>query len=469
MSSRSPIRRGGAALAAAAVLAAAPAPASSAPIEQVSRATGPQGAAVFTTYGQPLAVSNDGRQATFIDRDYRRAQVPIVVRDIVANTTTTIGMLPRDAQVLGVDKAQTKLLVREGQTVLLRSFAGTALRTIATFDPEAYDASAALSANGKVVVVSDGENTLTFRNADTGAAVRTISYDDKLKLSSQAISDDGSVVAGELGSAFGFYATADGTVHPIGSPGVVSGDGSAVVSVGPFPGDPTVITATADGSSREFAAPTTSYNFPLWVAPDASRVVSGSFSVLGGSANVLQVSTGKWSKFGAAVSASLTGDLVRSSGPRTVLSPNLKYALFPYGGYVSGQLAIADTAGGDLPGVQEAISASSYLQVTPPFVANCDPSATSEIGVLFQRPGTWVPKPLVAWLRVSVDGKLVLNRSLTKAYDLSIYPNPQQPNGISIPFPSTAKQIGISVTTLDVNGRFLTSREVTKPYSFCGA
>ena len=452
------------AISAIALSGAAPAVAGS--YEQVSRATGAQGAAAFTHYAQPLGVTDGGRYALFLDRWRNAPNTPLLLRDIVANTTTKLAQLPAYTQVFNLDKAQATMLLREDNAITLRSTAGAKLRTIATVDPDAYPVNAALSGNGKVVVVNEGDKGIVWYDAATGAVTRKLERSD-LKLSGQPISDDGSVIAGEQGTGgFGFYLKGNGEPIDTQWGSIVSGDGSTVVSIGVWNGNDIDVIDTADGSKRTFpAARNDDWPKPIALASDGSTLVTGSNGGPDRPANQLNLATGAWTVFGGAFTGNIRGDLLGPTGRLTAFSPNGKSALLGYGGsFFPAQLAVVNLAGGDLPGDQEPVSASSYVYVEQPTAYNCATGGTDQINGIVERPAAWLPKPLITQVRVAIDGKTALNKITTKPWDRSTTPYPAETDWLKVPFNgATAKKITFSATTLDARGQIATSSETTAP------
>lgn len=465
---RTPRRRTSVALAATATAACAlsvPAPAALAgPYEQVTRASGPQGAATFTGSNQPLAVSDSGRYAVYSPRGYSSPpKIPVILRDIVTNKSTT---LSPNAIVIGFDKNDKTFATVErdasGETsaVWVRSTAGGQARKIVDLDPFAT-ASYAFSGNGNVVAVAEEGGALKLYDVATGAVLRTVEGSN-LALTARSLSDDGSVVAGIRNWSQGFYAKADGTVVELELPGIVSPNGAVVAS-----GWGSTVTATkvADGTSQNFDAESSAQL--LWIAPDGGSVVTADTDVEGGGARKLDFATGAWTAYGAQFAADLDGNLVDPvNSTQTAISRNGKYGLIQYARGLSNQLALVDLAGGDLPGSQEPLSASSYFPIAPPYSFSCGTEPETKLIGLFRQPATWAPKPRLGAIQIRVDGKTIFNKVFTKPFDLN---DPGSlTSSFQVPVSTSAKSIRISAAALDANLQPLADTELTAPICIGG-
>lgn len=450
-------------VASAAALATAAPGALAGPYEQVTRATGAQGAAAFTGSNQPLAVSDSGRYAVFSPRGYSMPpKIPVILRDIVANTTTT---LAPNAIVIGFDRAETRFATVEldagGETssIWVRPIAGGPGKKVTTLDPFAA-ASYAFSGNGNVVAVAEEWGALKLYDVATGNVLRTIDQTG-LSLGPRSLSDDGKIVAGTKDWSQGFYVKANGTVINLDSPALVSPNGAVVISGA---GLSVVATKVADGTSRTYDSPTGSV---VWVAPDGGSLIAGDNDTEGGGAQKLTLATGAWSAYGNVFSADLDGNLLDPvNATQSAISRNGKYAVVQYARGLSNQLALVNLSGGDLPGAQEALSASSYFPFTPPLSFSCATQPEANLIGLYKQPASWVPKPRLGALQIRVDGKTVLNKAFTKPFDVN---DPSSSgSSISVPFSTSAKSIRISAAVLDDQFRPLADTELTAPICIGG-
>lgn len=465
---RHAVRRAAALTAAAAstaVLAAPPAHAGS--FEQVTRASGAQGAASFTRYAFPLGVSDDGRLALFADAP-PYGPATIRVRDIVTNTTRTLLELPKGTGATGIDRSQTKLLLQSDDTVAVHDLTTGKQRVIASIDAvNDWQTTAAISGDGKTVAIASPATGLTLYDAETSTVRRHVD-DSSLKLNSRSLSDDGSVVAGD-DDFYGFWIKGDGELQSIDGNAIVSPDGSTVVGVGPWNGGDIAVVKTADGSKQALPAPEPhDWPFPVWISPDGAKLVVAGYAGAEKPAYAVDTATGATTTFGGAFTGSIRGD-IRGPGPvRAFINRNGKVALVGFSGpgsILQTQLAVANLSGADLPGAQEPVSASTYVPFDYPLAYGCETGTPAdELRGSFQRPAGWLPKPLLAQVRVTIDGKHAFNRTLTKWWDRSTTPFPTEQTSIVVPYNAkTTKAFTISATTIDQRGNVATSTETVKP------
>lgn len=443
---------------AACALAATTPAALAGPYEQVTRASGAQGAATFTGSNQPVAVSDSGRYAVYSPRPFSQPlRIAVILRDTVTNTSTTLNP---NATVIGFDKNEKTFATVEpnaagdASAVWVRPTAGGPSRKVVDLDPFA-SASYAFSGDGSVIAVAEEWGALKLYDVATGAVVRTVEGSN-LALTARSLSDDGTVVAGIRNWSQGFYVKAGGTIVDLEQPAIVSPNGSVVASGW---GSTVTATSVADGTSRSYDAASGQL---LWIAPDGSSLVTGDNDVEGGGARKLDLATGAWTPFGAQFTAALDGNLVDPvNSTQSAISRNGKYGLIQYGRSLSNQLALVNLSGGDLPGTQEPLSASSYFPFAPPISFSCSTQPEANLIGAFIQPATWAPKPRLGAIQIKVDGKTVLNKVLTRPFDVT------DPNSIasslSVPFPTSARSIRISAAVLDDKFRPLADTEVTAP------
>lgn len=445
---------------AACALAATTPAALAGPYEQVTRASGAQGAATFTGSNQPVAVSDSGRYAVYSPRPFSQpVKIPVILRHTVTNKSTTLNP---NATVIGFDKNEKTFATVEpnaagdASAVWVRPTAGGPSRKVVDLDPFA-SASYAFSGDGSVIAVAEEWGALKLYDVATGAVLRTVE-DSGLALNARSLSDDGAIVAGTKNWSGGFYLKADGTLVDLAQPAVVSPDGSVVVTSGdPF--TPVTVTKTADGTTQSFPAERSGI---LWVAPDGSAMAAGDNDTEGGGALRLDFATGTWSKFGGAFTSDLDGNLVDPvNSTQSAVSRNGQYGLVQYAKGLSNQLAVTRFDGKDLPGTQEPLSASSYVPFAPPISFSCSTQPEANLIGVFRRPASWAPLPRLGNVQVRVDGKTVFNKTFTKPFDVN---DPTStPATISVPFSTSAKSIRVSALVLDDKFRPLADTEVTAP------
>lgn len=466
--------------AAAAVLSllaagAAAGPAEAGSFEQISRSTGAEGWSPLLSENQPVFTSDSGRWAILRSRAWGSQQGPgnFYIRDIVANTTRPLG----DSTVagfFGVDKAeQNALVVRYaagGVTSLaLVPLAGGAPKVVFS-SPTPQVISAALSGDGKTVAASLYESPGLYRIAVGSGAITKVD-DVSLELGPRSISDDGQVIAGsELLTGINSGRYYRGTTKTT-TPGrtIVSPDGSTVAAVALDGTSWKVLTKRlATGAVKSAALPAEAYDVQ-WISPDGRYVATSAnrSTTPVTPAKVLDTTTGVWSALGgpyaAELEGSLTGLYFNPGVPAPAISRSGRYASERYSEFPGGQLALLDLSGADLPGNQERLSASSFVNVTPPTITCNDGETVATVGGVFTQPRTWTPRPKSATLRITADGVELLDRTLT---------DPGQPGQNvgqfgTVAFPPTAKSIAYSVKVVYADGAVMTTSEAATPQNFC--
>lgn len=463
-SSRRP-RAAAALIAAAACSAALAGPALAGSYEQVTRASGAQGWAPFTYTYRPVAVSDSGRFATYHAGPSALGSIASWTRDIVTNTRRKI--TTGDALVLQLTADdQTALIFKNvgGHIAYaLRPVGGgpDKLVYVTTDDDNAIDSTAAVSGDGKTVAIATA--VLRVITVATGAT-KTYPISNP-RVNERTLSDDGTVLAG--GRLFGGgFRIVRGKLTELDFPAGVSPNGKVIVSQGSTQGpggnvDQLVAYRVSNGAQKAFTYDPGVSGFLSWISPDGSRA-----AVSNSGSSQISFATGKWSAFGGALAAQVDGDLTGFNPEHSgAISRSGRYALIGYGNGLNNQGAIVDLTGGDLPGAQEPLSASSYLTVRTPIATGpCD----QEYGmtVLFLRPAPWAPwapLPRRASLVVTIDGEETFRQSFDRAFDRSD-PASGFPELVRVPFHGDDEKIVLSATVVDDRGRTLTTEETTKPY-----
>ncbi|MBJ7470646.1 MAG: hypothetical protein JHD16_05065 [Solirubrobacteraceae bacterium] len=463
------------ALSAAACCASGAAPAQAGSFEQISRISGAQGWAPFLAQNEAIFTSDTGRWAILRSRAWDGPQNigAYYVRDIVSNTTRPLG----DSTVAGfygLDKAEQNALVIRyaaggATTLALVPLAGGAPKVIFS-SPTTMPISAALSGDGKTVAASPNDGSGLYKISTATKAITKIDTTG-VELGPRSISDDGQVIAGSPlpNATFNgvYYRGTTKTTTP--GRAIVSPDGSVVAAVAYDGTAWKVITQRlATGAVKSFALPTESYDLQ-WISPDGRYVASSANqdSEPAVPTKVLDTVTGTWSTLGGPyafeLQASLTGLYFNPGEPAPAISRSGRYASERYSGFAGSHLALFDLAGADLPGDQERLSASSFVNVTPPIITCGGETVSRNVTGLFSQPRAWMPRPKRATLRITADGVELLNKTLT---DPGV---PTQSDGDfgTVDFPLDAKLISYSASVVYADGSVVTGTDSAKPRNFC--
>lgn len=469
---RTPLALTGAAFA---TLGVAAAPASAESFEQISRLTGAQGASPLLQFSSPVFTSDSGRWAIFASTSVadpvNASASGFYVRDIVANTTKPWGD-GKVRTIFGVDRAEQQALVSRYDaqtnktTLALLPVAGGAAKVLWTWTGQrAFDA--ALSGDGKVVAVSSGDDPdiagLFKLTVATGAVTKISSY--RIELGARSISDDGTVIGGRQyapGTARGAYFRGTTRVDTPAVP-VVSPNGATVAAVASeTPGGPLKIL------SRTLATGVTRWSAPLpegsadisWISADGKYLASAaSFETQPHTpTSILDIAAGTWTPltgpYAAIFQTSIAGEgFAAFSNP---ISRNGRYGVTEWGVIARGQLALVDIQNGDLPGTQEPMAATAYVNV---FRAqrSCPSEPNSSLRVIFSASQPWIPEPQRATIRVLADGVEVFDETLETPG------TPEDPwNGArDVPFPSSTQKITYEVSVVDAAGLTQTATQST--------
>lgn len=440
--------------------------------EQVSRASGPAGAAPFAPDGAlPRLTGDDGRHAyftTFSPKDYSPVTPfgKVVGRDALTNVTTPFRGGPDGRTIIrGWDAAEKQILalrfdLSTGYQHVLAPASGGPERVVFS-DADFENPDVQITGDGKSLVFSSGQNGTRIQNLATGA-VRQIDA-RSLSIGRASLSDDGSVIAGisyDAGQPVGGYFRA-GTFTPLPGSAVVSANGRAVAYLAP--GEPAVLHVRSLPSGAETTSPVPAVAGAepgiQWISPDGKRVVvAPRYSPAPNGAQAFDVGPGRWNTFGGVYSGSIGGDEFTSGGgASSSISRSGRYATVRY----QGQVALVDLTGRQLAGGGDPLSASSYFRPTTTRECNWnqDPAwvDTSATVATFERPAPWVPKPLAATVTVSFDGKVAKSRALTKSVTPLGYGEPPLPAAsLSVPVPQSATTVAVKTTVVDHAGRVVT-------------
>ncbi len=454
-------------VASTAVLSAAGAgPAIAGSYEQVTRASGPQGSAPFDHWVAQGGASDTGRFALYSSGPVFPPQHTLYVRDIVFNTTRPL--TTNVSRIFGADRLETKVLAlrrvtptadSDQQLILVPTIGGPA-KVLATFD-DMSTVDAALSGDGNTIAISE----FSYATGDAVASTKLVNLRTKaetavptglktIRFHERSLSDNGKVLAGSVDLETGFY-FARGQLVETPENTVVSPNGALIAyshatSAGASPSE-LQTKRLSDGRVRAYPYPGGEGRGALaWIAPDASRIAISSDREAGTPAQVVNLATGQWSTFGGPYALSLQWPITDSmSTPASSISRNGKYALIDHAqGNGNGQTSIVNLAGGDLPGSQEPLSASTYVRVSP-LLAFCGQQSQVYMGY-DKADAAWLPVPKQARLEAFVDGTKVVDQTFD-----SVEPNEDGTPFVAVPIPAGAKQVTYRATVVDGFGKTL--------------
>ncbi len=480
MSPVAPRRRAAAlaALSLTALTAASAAPAHAGSLEQITRATGAQGWSPFhVNQVTPLFVSDTGRFAIYRYFPYEGAPVggSILVRNIVSNTTTALG----DAKVrefFGVDKAEQNALVERYDpaanktTLVLVPLAGGPSKVLYTWNTS-VDLQAAFSGDGKTVAVSSANDDAVPGLYTLTVATRAVKQIDSKRviLTPQSISDDGQVIAGRFAADYKgvYYRGTAKTDTP--SPTVVSKNGAVVATTGYVASTGWKLTTRtlATGATKSFSLPEGVYDIQ-WISADG-RYFATPWSRETDPATptkVLDTATGKWTTLAGPYSEAVNGSVLginADSGAFSLVSRSGRYATAPITLRTPWQLALLDLTGGDLPGDQEPLAATAYVEVSPPLTTCNGEEVDSSLNVYFSQGRSWIGKPKSATIRITADGTQIFNETITTPSTPTQFGGDQR----TVPFPRNAKSISITAKVIDADNRTVTESTTVAPRDYC--
>lgn len=444
-------------------------------IEQITRATGAEGASSTLSGAGPIFTSDSGRWALYSLYPLAEGfggKPTFRIRDIVANTTRVLGD-DKVVAVYGVDRSETNALAlrydaaADKTTLVLLPVSGAAQRVLYTWNGDQRGIEVAFAGGGNVVAVSglrapaaNGLYTLTI---SSGAVKKLDSVE--VDLGPRSISDDGSVIAGRLPSTAGgvYYRSGKKTQTPATT--IVSPNGAVVAGVAQ---------ETPDGPykilSRTLATGATRWSQPLpasvgdiaWISVDGRYLASTSTRETDPAtpARILDVQAGTWTDLGGPYATAVDGSVGGQewAGQFNGVSRNGKYLVAQYGDILGHQLALLDVSGGDLPGTQEPLGATSYVTLGGATAACPGATEPTSVVVYFHRSRSWLPEADRATVRVLADGQLIH----TEQFEEQGKGGPDDTGWVSIPFPIGTQTISYDVTVVDGAGRTLTHQESTK-------
>ncbi len=435
--------------------------------EQVTRASGAQGSSPFDSWVAQGGASDTGRFALYTSGPVFPPLQTLQVRDIVANTTRSYAT--NVSRIFGADRLESKVLIlrrvtstadSDQQLVLVSTLTGAA-KVLATFD-DMSTVDAAISGDGNTIAISES----SYATGDAVASTKLVNLRTKaetpvptglkaIRFSERSLSDDGKVLAGIVDLDYGFY-FARGQYVETPENTVVSPNGAVIAySHATGPGQPpseVQVKRLATGQVRAYPYPAGAGRGAIaWIAPDASRIAISADREANAPARAVTLATGAWSTFGGPYARSLEWPITDSlTTPAATISRNGKYALIDYAqGNGNGQAAIVDLAGGDLPGSQEQLSASSYVRVSP-LLAFC--GLPSQVYFTYGKAdAAWLPAPKKARLEAFVDGVKVVDET----YD-SLEPAPDEESVFApVPIAAGAKKVTYRATVVDGFGKTL--------------
>lgn len=454
------------------------APAQAGSLEQITRATGAQGWSPFHVNDvTPLFVSDTGRYAIYRYFPYDGAPTAgsILVRNIVSNTTTTLG----DAKVrefFGVDKAEQNALVErydpatKKTTLVLVPLAGGTPKVIYTWNAD-VDLQAAISGDGKTVAVSSANDDAVPGLYTLTVASGAVKQIDNVRviLTQDSISDNGQVIAGRTAADWkGVYYR--GTTKTVTTRQTAVSKNGAVVAMTDWvesSGWKLVVRTLATGATKSFSLPEGIYDIQ-WISADG-RYFATSWSRETDPATptkVLDTTTGTWTTLGGPYSEGIYGAILginADAGSRSLVARSGRYAVAPITLRTPWQLGLIDLTGADLPGDQEPLAATAYVEVSPPVVTCNGDETESTLTLTFAQGRSWIGKPKSAAIRITADGTQIFNETLT---------SPATPTGFAdgfrfVDFPASAKSISITAKVVDADNRTVTESTTVAVRDYC--
>lgn len=428
--------------------------ATAAPYEQVDRAAGAFGdAPLFGSTPRGVAVGDVGRYAGF----EVTPRIPRVgdgtrsgfVRDIQTNTTIDYGGGVR--RIYGIDRAEKRALIlrtRNGkfQVVAVPIAGGAPIivseRAISEIEPEA-----ALSGDGRKVVLSDSSRTgLYDLTGGTATYTDSLGY-DSLSFSPNSLSDTASVIVARMRNSNDWVRilTFGGNRFPVAIPGATSARVDAA-------GTTIAYTVGQQLAIQDFRAQTErrvplawNVNGVLWVGDRGAKVVVGREGYNTAPAKSFTPATNTWSAYGDRFARWIFGD----SWEPTPISPNGRFVLFRSGGIV-----LADATGAHITGANEGLAASAYIRGGTT-VERCSDPATFAVAMVAPN---FAPAPTKAVVTVKLGGTVIGSGTLTQSVPSDYpYAGGEGPEWlVEGEYPSTSTgDVTISATVTDGAGRTL--------------
>lgn len=441
------------------------APASAAPYEQISRASGRGGQSALAP-SFAIAASDTGLGGAYGRFDFTAGFPPpssMFVRSTLLDLTTEV----RRGWILSaVDRTETigfftRFAGSQSEYAVGPLYGKAPLEVIGALGA-GTPGSAAMSGDGKTVALAD-ETGLRTVSVATGKV--TTLGDGFVRLNRGALSDDGKVVVGLTSPdpytpvVTGAIIFSGGAQTAIGGAAVVSPDGEVVA----YLDDPTteggaylqqsVVTRTlATGTERRAPVPAAATIRPslLWISPAGDRVAVGP-SQTAGVAQVVTSATGRWARFGGLFADQFVGDGMAATSPQNKpISRSGRYAALPY----NGQVALVNLSGGNILGRDDPLSASSYIASAG--IAGCGENATFSGHLV--KPASWIAAPRKGTITVSADG--VVLRTATSTTPTAV-DAPDDPN-FEVTLPAAATTAKVQFTVVDHAGRTV-AETFTKP------
>lgn len=459
--------------AAAAALAAAAlaGPALAGSYEQIDRGNDRAGYSPLFSLTVPFATSDNGRHALFASFNSQKDTALFGLRDTVRNHTTLVDLA--GVSPFGYDQAESQLLASRtnasGATeVILIPKDGGPARVLLTITDELYTPlSASISGDGKTVVV--GAYPLGTKRIDVPSGQVTELSSDAWRVGPRSISDDGAVIVADR---YQDSVLLNGTTETsVPAAAVLSPDGSTVAAIDYGTGA-LVTQDVATGQVKTTPMPHPYYQRIAWIAEDGSQVAIGSedsYSEPGTTmeAKVLTVATGTWATFGGPYAEHLhEANIQNPEAPGlNLISRNGKYAVLTYTANPfrfppANHAALVNLSGGDLPGTQESLSASSYVGVgstakscVPEDPDNPRPAPT--ISLRFAQPAPWLPKPRRAVVTFAFDK----GGAVTKTFASAQQATDSVESLTQIPIPAAATKVTVLAGVIDPAGKYVFTSE----------
>ncbi len=439
--------------------------------EEVTRASGAQGAAPLFNTSYALAVSDNARYAVFQHVKFGvPASIKYYVRDTIADTTRELAA-GTITGFYGIDRAgQHALVLRNdaaSQTLLLVPLAGGTPKVLLTSD---MFVSAALSGDGKTVVYSEGQVATsepvdaTYKlNVATGAKTKIDNV--AVELTPNSISDDGSVIAGKIAADQRgvYYRGTAKTVTP--SKTIVSPNGAIVVAynLGSSTGRTVLARRLSDGYTKTLPVAADATDI-AWIAPDGLQIAFGSNRehdpIL--PAQVLNLASGALTPLGGPYAKAL--DQSYLLGPNdestsgTAISRSGRYAVTRLNERGNLPLAIVDIQNGDLPGTEAPASASAYVAAGMPLRFTCPEDNPVYTTAVNYNPPQWIAPAKRLEIVIKADG--------VKLADYG-FDHPTGESGVNVEVPDGTSLVTYDIKVIDAANRTLITKDSAAPVSYC--
>lgn len=421
--------------------------------EQISRASGTIGFGAINAPAFPGPASDTGLfgiyqqpDVTLGDQNTYRS----LGRNVVSNRTSRFA----SGRLFAMDRAETTALTYvldpPNTRFYVQRLTGGPATEVATLSG---GGSAALSGDGKTVVIADYDGGTSRYDIETGTTTPVTS--SFLGIDRFSVSDDAKVVAG--------FALDRNGIKPIGAirtggarievsgRAYVSPNGKTVFYLEEAAGQ-LVTRDVATGTETRTAIPATLGRLPniMWISPDGTQVAlspsTDSASTDGApptaAAQAFHTDTGRWYRFGGAYAKYLY-DGGSGLGGRFQISRNGRFATLEF----NEQVALV-TFGATLTGGGDPLSPAAYFGGSGPL--RC--SGAGFFGAYLAQPAPWIRKPRTASVRVLADGALVQEGTTTTS---SVPGTAEAVDGpaFGAEFAPTVENVSVQWTVVDGLGR----------------